>query len=422
MIHLYEQNGYKICLDVHSGAVHLPDDTAYDLLPFTCEDMTGDIPEAAVNALSEKYPSEDIMETWGELYDLHKTGQLHARDDYARFAGGMGPAPIKSMCLNIAHDCNLACGYCFAGKGGFGGDRVLMSGDVGKAAIDFLIEQSAERRNLEVDFFGGEPLMNFDAVKSVVGYARSLEKAHGKNFRFTITTNGLLLDDDSINFINQEMHNCVLSIDGRPGINDRLRVDRGGSGCYGRIVPKFQQLVAGRGGKDYYARATYTKYNLDFAGDVLHLYRLGFRHISAEPVVAGRDEPFAITEADLPRIFDEYEKLALILLEMKKNGEHISFFHFLIDLDQGPCAIRRLRGCSSGNEYVAVTPSGDVYPCHSFVGDKSWRMGSVLDKSFDQGVKERFAKTNIYSKEECKNCWAKFYCSGGCHAINHQQT
>ena len=421
MIHQYELNGHKICLDVHSGAVHLPDDLAYDLLPFTSENMTGHVSEDAEKALAGKYSKNEIAETWAELYELYSAGQLHSKDDYAPFADNMAKARVKSMCLNIAHDCNLACGYCFAGKGGFGGNRELMSKEVGKAAIDFLIKNSAGRHNLEVDFFGGEPLMNFDTVKYVVEYARSLEKENGKKFRFTITTNGLLLNDDSIEFINKEMHNCVLSTDGRREVNDRLRVDWGGSGCYDRIIPKFQKLVSGRGNKDYYARATFTKYNPDFAQDVIHLYRLGFKHISEEPVVTDACESYALTQDDLPGIFAEYEKLADILIDMKADGEDINFFHFMIDLDQGPCAVRRLRGCSSGNEYIAVTPSGDIYPCHSFVGDENFLMGSVLSGAFNLDIKERFAKTNIYSKEECRNCWAKFYCSGGCHAINHQQ-
>ena len=420
MIHKYILNGYNILLDVYSGAVHVVDDLTYRLVDFTSEDMTKETPAAAYEALSD-YGEEEIDEAYTELYEAFERGQLHAPDDYEQFANMMINASVKSMCLNISHDCNLACEYCFASKGGFGGERCLMSEEVAKKAIDFLIEKSVGRRNLEVDFFGGEPLMNFDVVKKTVEYARAKEQEFGKNFRFTITTNGLLLDDDKIDFINKEMHNCVLSIDGRKEVNDRMRPNWGGKGCHDLILPKFKKLVAQRGDKDYYARATYTRYNLDFMQDILYLYEQGFDQLSEEPVVSDPKLDFSIQEEDLPRIFEEYEALAKKLIEMKKAGEKINFFHFMIDLNQGPCAIRRLRGCSCGNEYVAVTPHGDIFPCHQFVGNDDWKMGNVLDGTFNVDIKKQFAKTTIYNKEKCRDCWARFYCSGGCNAANFEK-
>ena len=347
---------------------------------------------------------------------------LFSKDEYEKFADMMTSAPIKAMCLHIAHDCNLRCGYCFAAQGDFGHGRKLMPVEIGKKAIDFLIEHSRGRHNLEVDFFGGEPLMNFDAVKEVVRYARSLEGKYNKNFRFTTTTNGLLLDDDNIDFINREMNNVVLSIDGRKEVNDRLRYTPNGKGSYDVIVPKFKKLVEQRGDKEYYVRGTFTKYNLDFSNDVEHLYQEGFDQISVEPVIADHKIPYALTEEDLPRIYDEYDHLAQKMITRKKAGKCYNFFHFMIDLDQGPCAIKRLRGCGCGNEYVAVTPEGDIYPCHQFVGFEDWKMGNLLDGTFDTERKEQFARANVYTKEACRNCWAKFYCSGGCNANNNEFT
>ncbi len=420
MIHRFSLNGKNIVLDVNSGAVHVLDDLSYDMTGLLTDPVDPQCPQSIVDAFAGRYPQEEVLEVYEELYQLQQMGQLFSKDDYAQFADKMVSSPVKAMCLHIAHDCNLRCEYCFAAKGDFGHGRKLMPWEVGKAAIDFLLERSGSRRNLELDFFGGEPLMNFDVVKQVVEYARSKEKEYGKNFRFTITTNGLLLTDDKIDFINREMSNVVLSIDGREEVNDRLRVRADGSGSYRTILPKYQKLVAARGDQDYYVRGTFTRHNLDFSEDVFHLYDAGFDQISVEPVVSDPNLPYAITEEDLPRVFEEYEKLAKELLRRKKAGEHINFFHFMIDLQQGPCAIKRLRGCGCGNEYVAVTPEGDVYPCHQFVGMDGWKMGSVLDNSLDLKRKAQFAKANVYGKRDCSQCWAKFYCSGGCNANNLQ--
>ena len=420
MIHQYENNGYQIILDVNSGAVHVVDDLAYEILDFTDENMSKNLSADVIEKLSEKYEKSDILDTYSELYELYNNGQLYTKDEYEKFASMMVISPVKSMCLNISHDCNLRCEYCFAAKGDFGTGRELMSFDIAKKAIDFLIEKSGNRHNLEVDFFGGEPLMNFDVVKKTVEYARSIEKEHDKNFRFTITTNGLLLTDDKIDFINREMSNVVLSLDGRKEVNDKLRVSPNGSGSYDVIVPKYQKLVAERGDKDYYVRGTFTKNNLDFTKDIIKMSELGFDQLSIEPVVSDTKLDYSIKKEDLPRVFEEYETLAKEMIKRKKSGKCFNFFHFMIDLDQGPCAIKRLRGCSCGNEYIAVTPNGDVYPCHQFVGNEQWRIGNVVENSFDNEIKTNFAKTNIYTKEKCKDCWAKFFCSGGCNANSWQ--
>ncbi|MCG4610894.1 thioether cross-link-forming SCIFF peptide maturase [Anaeromassilibacillus senegalensis] len=423
MIHKYRLNGYRIVMDTNSGAVHLFEEAPFLMLDYLeKEDSVPELPpQDMMEALRGQFDEETLTQAYAELRELYTSGQLFSADEYEKFATMMTNAPIKSMCLNIAHDCNLRCEYCFAAKGDFGRGRMLMPLEVAKKAIDFLIEKSGPRHNLEVDFFGGEPLMNFDVVKETVAYARSIEKAHNKNFRFTITTNGLLLTDDKIDFINREMSNVVLSIDGRKEVNDRLRVRTNGSGSYDTIVPRFQKLVATRGkDKDYYARGTFTKYNLDFTEDVLHLVDLGFDQVSVEPVVSDPKLSYSIQEEDLPRVFEEYERLANTIIARKKEGRGFNFFHFMLDLNQGPCAIKRLRGCSCGNEYVAVTPEGDIFPCHQFVGEDEWKMGNVLDGSYDMERKNMFALANVYSKEQCKNCWAKFYCSGGCNANNWQ--
>lgn len=419
MIHKYKYNGMNIVLDVHSGGVHVVDDLSYEILDYIKVPMDEKCPDNIIDGLSEKYNADEITSCYDELYSLYKEKILFSEDDYERFAKYSVASPVKAMCLLISQDCNLRCEYCFAETGDFGMGRSLMSLETGKKAIDFLLEKSGNRENLELDFFGGEPLMNFDVVKEIVEYARIREKEYGKNFRFTVTTNGLLLTDDKIDFINKEMSNVVLSIDGRKCVNDRMRHRVDGTGCYDTIVEKFRKTVDSRGDKEYYVRGTYTKYNLDFSEDIFHLYEQGFDQISVEPVVAPDTAPYAITEKELPAIFAEYDKLAERLLENDKNGKHFNFFHFMLDLDQGPCAIKRLRGCGCGNEYVAISPNGDIYPCHQFVGIDEWKMGNLNEETFDYKIKDYFASAHIYTKEECKKCWAKFYCSGGCNANNY---
>lgn len=420
MIHRFENNGYYIVLDVHSGAVHVVDKLAYELVGMLDDSMPDTCPPAILTALSDTYATDDILDTYAELVTLKENGQLFSADDYEQFADRMVSSPLKAMCLHVSHDCNLRCKYCFAGQGIYGGKPQIMSFEVAKAAIDFLIDKSVGRRNLELDFFGGEPLMNFDVVKKTVEYARSLEKENGKVFRFTMTTNGVLLDEEIGDFLNKEMNNVVLSLDGRKEVNDAMRPNAGGKGSYDTIVPKYQAFVQKRGDKDYYVRGTFTKENLDFSQDVLHMAELGFDQVSVEPVVSDPQLPFSIREEDLPRVFEEYDRLAKILLERKKTGTGFNFFHFMLDLEQGPCAIKRLRGCGCGNEYAAVDPDGNVFPCHQFVGQPEWKMGSVLTGEYDLESKARFARATVYSKEKCRNCWAKFYCSGGCNANNQQ--
>ncbi len=420
MIHQYRLNGYNIVLDINSGGVHVTDDVTYDLIALLTPPLHPICPPEVIKQLESQYDKKEILGAYDDIYTLYENDTLFSEDEYEQFSDMMVSSPVKAMCLHVAHDCNLRCSYCFASTGDFGEGRKLLDADTGKKAIDFLLTQSKGRKNLELDFFGGEPLMNFEVVKEIVAYARSKEKEYNKNFRFTITTNCMLLNDDIIYYINCEMSNFVLSIGGRKEVNDRVRVRCDKTGSYDKIVPNYQKLVAKRGQDQYYVRGTFTKYNLDFAKDVMHLNDIGFDQVSVEPVVADPQQPYALTESDLPQIFDEYENLAKQLIEKKKNGKGFNFFHFMLDLDQGPCAIKRLRGCGCGNEYVAVTPDGDIYPCHQFVGMEEWKMGSVLDDTFDLKRKDYFAKANIYGKEDCKNCWAKFYCSGGCNANNLQ--
>ncbi|MBQ8788886.1 MAG: thioether cross-link-forming SCIFF peptide maturase [Oscillospiraceae bacterium] len=424
MVHTFYLNGYYIALDVNSGAVHVLDKLCFDLLNKFEDKLPEEFPADILEELSKEYSREELLEVYSELLELQKAGQLFSEDDYERFTDMMKGAPIKSMCLHISHDCNLRCKYCFASTGDFGKGRKLMPIETGKKAIDFLLTHSGNRHNLELDFFGGEPLMNWDAVKEIVDYARSKEEKYNKKFRFTVTTNGVLLDDDSIDYINKEMKNVVLSLDGRKCVNDNMRLTINGKGSYDIFVPKFQKLVEKRlqgDNKEYYARGTFTKNNLDFAQDVYHIADdLGFDQLSVEPVIADASEPYAITEEDLPTIFAEYEKLAVEMIRRKKEeGRCFNFFHFMIDLDQGPCAIKRLRGCGCGNEYVSVTPDGDIYPCHQFVGNDEWKMGNLDDETLDVEMKDKFACSNIYTKEGCKDCWCKFYCSGGCNANNY---
>ncbi len=424
MVHTFYLNGYYIALDVNSGAVHVLDKLCFDLLNKFDDKLPEKFPSDILDELSKEYSREELIEVYNELLELQKAGQLFSEDDYERFTDMMKGAPIKSMCLHISHDCNLRCKYCFASTGDFGKGRKLMPVETGKKAIDFLLTHSGNRHNLELDFFGGEPLMNWDAVKEIVDYARSKEEEFNKKFRFTVTTNGVLLNDENIDYINKEMKNVVLSLDGRKCVNDNMRLAVNGKGSYEVIVPKFQKLVEQRlkgDNKEYYVRGTFTKNNLDFSKDIYHIADdLGFDQLSVEPVIADPSEPYAITEEDLPTIFDEYEKIAVEMIRRKKEeGRCFNFFHFMIDLDQGPCAIKRLRGCGCGNEYVSVTPDGDIYPCHQFVGNDEWKMGNLDSETLDLEMKDKFACSNIYTKEGCKDCWCKFYCSGGCNANNY---
>ena len=423
MVHTFQCLGVRIAVDVNSGAVHVLDELTYDLLAALVEreedgaSLDGALPGELIAALPQYDPAA-LAEIWAELRELKKEGLLFEADDYIdrdKAASMQQQALVKALCLHVSHDCNLRCKYCFASTGDFGtGKRMTMDIDTAKQAIDFVIAKSGNRRNIEVDFFGGEPLMAMDTVKATVEYARSIEEQHGKCFRFTITTNGVLLSDENIDYINREMSNVVLSLDGRPGVNDHMRPTVNGKGSYEVIVPKFQKLVAGRGTKDYYARGTFTRENLDFGEDVKHLASLGFRSVSVEPASGPLDDPFAIKEEDLPQVKAEYEKLAGELMGRKD----VNFFHFNVDLKQGPCVIKRLRGCGAGCEYVAITPDGDIYPCHQFVGKEEYRMGSVYDGSFDMEISGKFADQNIYTRPACRECWARFYCSGGCSASN----
>lgn len=410
MVHTFTALGVNVAVDVNSGAVHVLDKAAFDTLNSLLA-REGRKPDFSSRP-------DGAGEGWEELKELFDQGLLFVEDDYIDPAAAVAmqkEAPIKALCLHVSHDCNLRCKYCFASTGDFGtGHRMTMDFETAKKAIDFVIERSGKRRNIEVDFFGGEPLMAMETVKKTVAYARSIEEEHGKCFRFTITTNGVLLSDENIAYINAEMSNAVLSMDGRPEINDRMRPNVAGKGSYDTIVPKFQKLVAGRGTKDYYLRGTFTHDNLDFAADVMHIASLGFKNVSVEPVVGGPEDPYALKDGDVPAILAEYEKLA----EALREHPEVNFFHFNVDLAQGPCVIKRLRGCGAGCEYVAVTPEGDIYPCHQFVGNEDYRLGSIHDGSFDMGISAKFSGLNIYTREDCKDCWARFYCSGGCSASN----
>ncbi len=410
MVHTFTVLGVYVAVDVNSGAVHALDKSAYD----TLNEL---IAQQGQSPCFDRRPAGS-SDAWEDLKELYDEGLLFSQDDYidpAAAASMQQEAPIKALCLHVSHDCNLRCKYCFASTGDFGtGRRMTMDFETAKAAIDFVVAKSGKRRNLEVDFFGGEPLMAMETVKKTVEYARSIEAAAGKNFRFTITTNGVLLDDENIEYINREMSNAVLSLDGRPEINDRMRPTANQKGSYDVIVPKFKKLVEGRGTKDYYLRGTFTRDNIDFGADVMHIASEGFRNISVEPVVGTADDPYALQEEHLPAIMAEYERLAE---ELRAHPE-INFFHFNVDLAQGPCVIKRVRGCGAGCEYVAITPEGDIYPCHQFVGNEEYRIGNLFDGSFDTEVSKRFAGLNIYTREDCKSCWARFYCSGGCSASN----
>ena len=418
MIHQYKSNGYNIVMDVCSGAVHVVDDVVYDAIAVYGE--KGE--EAVKEALQDRYPAEDIGEAIDEIYELKEEGLLFTEDVYEQYVTDFKSRKtvVKALCLHVAHDCNLGCLYCFAEEGEYHGRRAIMSYEVGKKALDFLIENSGNRRNLEVDFFGGEPLMNWDVVKQLVAYGRSREKECNKNFRFTLTTNGMLLTDEVMDFLNREMANVVLSIDGRKEVNDRMRPTRNKKGSsYDIIMPKFKKFAEKRGSKSYYVRGTFTRYNLDFSKDVLHLADEGFDQISVEPVVAPPSADYAIREEDLPKILSEYDELAKEFIRRKKEGRGFNFFHFMIDLTQGPCVAKRLSGCGSGTEYLAVTPWGDLYPCHQFVGQEEFLLGNVDTGVTNTKVRDEFKLCNVYAKEKCRNCFARFYCSGGCAANSY---
>ncbi len=426
MIHCYQSNGYSIVMDVNSGAVHVVDDLVYQLVPLL-EPLVkekkdrGEIMDF-VKAQPLPYAEDEIAEAVEEILLLAQEGQLYTEDIYENYIDSFKnrETVVKALCLHIAHDCNLACKYCFAEEGEYHGRRAIMSYEVGKKALDFLVANSGNRTNLEVDFFGGEPLMNWEVVKQLVAYGRSLEEEHHKKFRFTITTNGVLLNDEILEFVNKEMGNVVLSIDGRKEVHDRMRPHRGGQGSYDEIVPKFKKVAESRGQMNYYVRGTYTHYNTDFAKDVLHLADLGFKQISVEPVVAPETEDYAIREEDLPQLLAQYDELAEELIRRRKEGRGFNFFHFMIDLTQGPCVAKRLSGCGSGTEYLAVTPWGDLYPCHQFVGHDEFKLGDVFHGVERNDIVEEFKLCNVYAKDKCKDCFARFYCSGGCAANSYQ--
>ncbi len=427
MVHQYKLNGYNIVVDSCSGSVHVVDEVAYDIIAMYKEKSADEI----VSDLLAKYADrEDVTEE--ELYgciedvkSLEEAGKLYTPDSFADMAGTFKERSgnvIKALCLHVAHTCNLNCSYCFASQGKYHGDRALMSFEVGKRALDFLMDNSGTRTNLEVDFFGGEPLMNWDVVKQLVEYARSVEKERGKNFRFTLTTNGMLIDDDVIEFSNKEMSNVVLSLDGRKEIHDRLRVDYAGKGSYDTIVPKFKKFVEARGNQGYYMRGTFTHANPDFTKDVFHMADLGFTELSMEPVVCASGDPAELTKEDIEVVKEQYEILAKDMIRRRKDGKPITFYHYMLDLMEGPCIYKRISGCGSGTEYMAVTPWGDLYPCHQFVGDEKHKLGNVWDGVTNDELREEFRSCNAYARPECADCWAKLYCSGGCAANAYHAT
>ena len=426
MIHQYKLNGYNIVLDPNSGSVHSVDDLAYDII----ELYKTKTPSQIVELMLEKYKNDssvnkqEILDCISDVEELEKNGKLFTQDTYKDHAFDFKNrnTVIKALCLHVAHTCNLNCDYCFASQGKYHGDRALMSFEVGKRALDFLIENSGTRHNLEVDFFGGEPLMNWEVVKKLVAYAREQEKIHNKNFRFTLTTNGMLVDDEVIEFSNKEMSNVVLSLDGRKEINDISRKTIGGVGSYDIIVPKFQKFVKARDGKNYYMRGTFTHNNVEFTKDILHMADLGFKELSMEPVVCDPSEKYALTEEDLTVLKEQYEILAKEMIERNKKGDGFTFYHYMIDLKDGPCIYKRISGCGSGTEYMAVTPWGDLYPCHQFVGDEKYKLGDIYSGVTNKEIQDKFKFCNAYAREQCKDCWAKLYCSGGCAANSYHAT
>lgn len=421
MIHQYKLNGYNIVLDSCSGSVHSVDDVAYDIISLIKDHNDAEILSLIMSTYAGRpdVTKPEVIECINDVHALINEGKLYTPDIFDKNAGQYKSHQanvIKALCLNVAHTCNLNCEYCFAGQGRFHGKRALMSYDVGKRALDFLIENSGERHNLEVDFFGGEPLMNWDTVKKLVEYARSVEGGYGKHFRFTLTTNGILIDDDVIDFTNREMTNVVLSLDGRKQIHDRLRKDYAGNGSYDRIVPKFKRLVQARGGENYYIRGTFTHANPDITNDIFHIVDLGFSSLSLEPVVCDSGDPFALTPSDIEIVKKEYEKLAMWLLLRKREGRPVTFYHYMLDLENGPCIYKRISGCGSGSEYMAVTPTGKLYPCHQFVGEDEFELGDIWQGVTNEALREEFGSINAYTRDECKNCWALIYCAGGCAA------
>ncbi len=426
MVHQYKLNGYNIVLDTASGSVHTVDDVAYDIIEMYENSSKDEIVAAILKKYSHlpEVTKEEVLECIGDIESLIEAKKLFAKDEYEELACNYknNSKVIKALCLHVAHTCNLNCSYCFASQGKYQGDRALMSFEVGKRAFDFLIENSGNRRNLEVDFFGGEPLMNWDVVKQLVAYARSIEKKHNKNFRFTLTTNGILIDDEVIDFLNKEMSNVVLSLDGRPEVNDHFRRDYAGNGSYEKIVPKFLRLVEKRGGKDYYVRGTFTHNNVDFTNDLFHMADLGFKELSMEPVVCPPSDPYALTDEDLPKLFEQYEILAKEMIKRKKEGRPFTFYHYMLDLTHGPCIYKRITGCGSGTEYMAVTPWGELFPCHQFVGDPKYSLGNIYDGVTNTEIQDCFRSCNAYAREECKDCWARLYCSGGCAANSYHAT
>ena len=427
MIHQYKLGGYNIVLDVCSGSVHVVDEVAYDIIGMFEENSR----EAILTAMAEKYAGRDditendIAECYAQVEELKNAGKLFAPDTFEPMAGTLkqkSAGVVKALCLHVAHTCNLNCSYCFASQGKYHGDRAVMSFEVGKQALDFLIENSGTRRNLEVDFFGGEPLMNFQVVKDLVAYARSIEKEKGKNFRFTLTTNGVLVDEDVIEWANRECNNVVLSLDGRKEVHDRFRVDYAGKGSWENIVPKFQRFVEARGDKEYYMRGTFTHANPDFLKDIQQMLDLGFDKLSMEPVVCAEDDPSALTAEDMTVVMEQYEKLAELMLEREEAGKPFTFYHYMIDLTGGPCIYKRISGCGSGTEYMAVTPWGDLYPCHQFVGEERFKLGDVWTGVTNTGLQDEFASCNVYAHPECRDCWARLYCSGGCAANAYHAT
>lgn len=424
MIHAYKFGKYNIVLDVCSGSVHLVDEIAFEMIGL----FENAPKEVVLQTVGEKFPeipAPELSECYEQLLSLQKAGKLFTPDDFAPIAGELKARTagvVKALCLHIAHTCNLNCSYCFASQGKYHGERGLMSYEVGKRALDFLVEQSGTRKHLEVDFFGGEPLMNFDVVKKLVAYAREIEPKVGKAFRFTLTTNGMLIDEDVIDFCNRECHNVVLSLDGRKEIHDRFRVDYAGRGSFDRIVPKFQKLVAARGGKNYYMRGTFTHANPDFLKDIQAMLDLGFTELSMEPVVCAPSDPSALTAEDRAVVLSQYEELANLMIEREKEGRPFTFYHYMMDLHEGPCIYKRVSGCGSGTEYLAVTPWGDLYPCHQFVGDEQYKMGDIWSGVTNIELQKRFAECNVYARPECRDCWARFYCAGGCAANAYHAT